>query len=168
MQLRVVPRGAGWRHDNFLYGDDTSAATRRPTAPTGYDWRNGTTILLLTTTGRKSGKERTHALIYRDYDDKYLIVGVEGRLGRPADVVRCNIEADPNVQVQIKGDKFAARARVATPEEKPDMWKHMTEVWPDYDELPEEDRPRDPGRRPRTRLIELIDARLYACGERTH
>ena len=35
--------------------------------------------------------------------------------------------------MQIKDDVFAARARVATPEEKASMWPHMTEVWPDYD-----------------------------------
>jgi deazaflavin-dependent oxidoreductase (nitroreductase family) len=36
--------------------------------------------------------------------------------------------------VQIKGDKFTALARIATPEEKPQMWRLMAEVWPDYDE----------------------------------
>jgi proline iminopeptidase len=35
--------------------------------------------------------------------------------------------------VQIKDDRFAAHARLATADEKPDMWRHMTEVWPDYD-----------------------------------
>ncbi len=87
----------------------------------------------MSTTGRKSGKERTHALIYRDYDDKYLVVASKGGADAPPTWFR-NIEADPNVEVQIKGDKFAARARVATADEKPAMWKHMTEVWPDYDE----------------------------------
>jgi len=36
--------------------------------------------------------------------------------------------------VQIKGDRFRARARVPTPEEKPEMWRTMTSEWPDYDE----------------------------------
>ena len=45
-----------------------------------------------------------------------------------------NLSDNPTVEVQIKGDRFTATARVATPEEKPDMWKHMAEVWPDYDE----------------------------------
>jgi deazaflavin-dependent oxidoreductase (nitroreductase family) len=38
------------------------------------------------------------------------------------------------VQVQIKGERFTARARTATPEEKPDMWAQMVEVWPDYEQ----------------------------------
>jgi len=38
------------------------------------------------------------------------------------------------VHVQVKGDRFAAHARTATPEEKPELWKTMTSVWPAYDE----------------------------------
>lgn len=34
----------------------------------------------------------------------------------------------------MKGDRFTARARTATPEEKPEMWRRMAEVWPAYDE----------------------------------
>ena len=45
-----------------------------------------------------------------------------------------NLEADPEVEVQVEGDRFRARARVATPEEKPEMWRTMTSEWPAYDE----------------------------------
>jgi deazaflavin-dependent oxidoreductase (nitroreductase family) len=38
------------------------------------------------------------------------------------------------VRVQVKADKFAARARTATPDEKPEVWAKMTSVWPDYDD----------------------------------
>jgi deazaflavin-dependent oxidoreductase (nitroreductase family) len=38
------------------------------------------------------------------------------------------------VQVQVLGDRFTARARTATPEEKPELWKQMVGHWPDYDE----------------------------------
>jgi deazaflavin-dependent oxidoreductase (nitroreductase family) len=120
-----------------LYGDEHVRRYQETDGAEGYDWRKGTTILLLTTTGRKSGKPRTHPLIYRDWDEdgttKHLIVASKGGAEEPPTWL-LNIEADPNVEVQIKGDKFAARARVATPEEKPAMWKHMTEVWPDYDD----------------------------------
>mgnify|MGYP002153609796 FL=1 len=34
----------------------------------------------------------------------------------------------------MKGDKFAATARTATPEENPALWKIMTDLWPAYDE----------------------------------
>lgn len=97
----------------------------------GYDWVKGTTILILTTTGRKSGEPRQHALIYRPFGEAFLVVASKGGSDAPPDWFR-NIEADPNVQVQIKGDRFAARARVATPAEKPVMWQHMVDAWPDY------------------------------------
>jgi deazaflavin-dependent oxidoreductase (nitroreductase family) len=115
-----------------LFGDEHVQKYEATDGAEGYEWRNGTTILVLTTKGRKSGEVRKHALIYRDWDDKYLIVASKGGADAPP-AWFLNIEADPDVQVQIKGDKFAAHARVATPDEKPDMWKHMTEVWPDYD-----------------------------------
>ena len=36
--------------------------------------------------------------------------------------------------MQVRGDVFRAHARDATPEEKPEMWRKMAAVWPDYDE----------------------------------
>jgi deazaflavin-dependent oxidoreductase (nitroreductase family) len=103
----------------------------------GYTWRNGTTILLLHTKGRRSGREYVNPLIFRDYDDgKYLVVASKGGAPEPPDWYR-NLEADPDVTVQIKGETFAARARLATPDEKPRMWQRMTEVWPDYDDYQE-------------------------------
>jgi deazaflavin-dependent oxidoreductase (nitroreductase family) len=44
-----------------------------------------------------------------------------------------NLEADPDVEIQVKGDRMRARARTATPEEKPELWSIMTKEWPDYD-----------------------------------
>lgn len=99
----------------------------------GFEWRNGTTILLLTTTGRKSGEDRTNALIYRPWGDAFLVVASKGGSDQPP-AWFLNIEADPSVTVQIKDEVFTARARVATPDEKPGMWDEMVEAWPDYAE----------------------------------
>ena len=98
----------------------------------GYFWRNGTTILILFTTGRKSGDERAHALIFREHDGAYLVVASKGGAAAPP-AWFVNLSADPNVEVQIKGERFKATARVATPAEKPVMWAKMVEAWPDYD-----------------------------------
>jgi deazaflavin-dependent oxidoreductase (nitroreductase family) len=98
----------------------------------GFDWRGGTTILLLFTTGRKTGEERTHALIFREYGDVYTVVASKGGADAPP-IWFLNLQANPEVEVQIKGDRFKAHARVATAEEKPDMWAKMVESWPDYD-----------------------------------
>jgi deazaflavin-dependent oxidoreductase (nitroreductase family) len=45
-----------------------------------------------------------------------------------------NLQADPEVGVQVKGDRFAARARTARPDEKPELWQVMTAAWPAYDD----------------------------------
>ena len=99
----------------------------------GYHWRNGTTILLLFTTGRKSGQQRVNALIFRPWGDAYLVVASKGGADEAPSWFQ-NLQADPNVEVQVKGERFAARARTATADEKPGMWKEMTAAWPDYDE----------------------------------
>jgi deazaflavin-dependent oxidoreductase (nitroreductase family) len=114
-----------------LFGNEHVARYRATDGAEGYEWRNGTTILLLTTTGRRTGQPRDHALIYRDWQDSYLIVASKGGSDAPPTWL-LNLQSDPHVRVQIKADRFAATARIATPEEKPAMWAHMVEVWPDY------------------------------------
>lgn len=99
----------------------------------GYTWRNNTTILLLTTTGRKSGEERVNALIFRPWEDSYLVVASKGGTDEQPAWFH-NLSSDPSVTVQIKGERFAANARVATAEEKPAMWAEMAAAWPDYNE----------------------------------
>lgn len=117
----------------MLFGKEHVERYEATDGAEGYDWRNGTTILLLHTKGRKSGKEYTHPLIFREHDGKYLVVASKGGAPEPPDWY-LNLQADPHVTVQVKGDKFAATARTASPEEKPLYWKLMTEVWPDYDD----------------------------------
>jgi deazaflavin-dependent oxidoreductase (nitroreductase family) len=116
-----------------LYGKEHIERYEATDGEEGYEWRNGTTILLLHTRGRKSGKDVTSPLIFREYDGDYLIVASKGGAPEAPDWF-LNLQHSPEVTVQIKGDKFTAKARTATAEEKPAMWKHMTEVWPDYDE----------------------------------
>lgn len=118
---------------SMLFGDEHIAAYRQTNGEAGYEWNNGTTILLLSTTGRKTGEPRTHALIYREWEGKYLVVASKGGSDEPP-AWFLNLTTDPHVTVQIKGDVFPAIARVATAEEKPAMWKYMNEVWPDYDQ----------------------------------
>jgi deazaflavin-dependent oxidoreductase (nitroreductase family) len=100
----------------------------------GHEWR-GAETLLLTSKGRKSGEERTTPLIYREQEGVYTIVASNGGFRTPG--WYRNLQADPEVTVQIFGEVFRARARDATPDEKPRFWATMTEVWPAYDEYQE-------------------------------
>ncbi len=98
----------------------------------GYDMGHGVPILILTTKGRKTGEQRANALIFQPHGDDYLVVASKGGADKPP-AWYLNLTADPNVTVQVKGDRFAAHARTATPDEKPELWRTMTAVWPDYD-----------------------------------
>ncbi|MEU8346374.1 deazaflavin-dependent oxidoreductase, nitroreductase family [Actinomadura meyerae] len=116
----------------MLYGDEHVRRYQETDGAEGHDWQ-GTTTLLLTTKGRKTGKEYTTPLIYQPHGDAYLVVASKGGADEPPSWY-LNLQANPEVKVQVKGDKFTARARTATPEEKPEMWRKMAAVWPDYDE----------------------------------
>jgi deazaflavin-dependent oxidoreductase (nitroreductase family) len=116
----------------MLYGKEHVDRYVATDGEEGYVWRNDAPILILTTTGRKSGEERTNALIFGRHGDDYLVVGSKGGAPAPPSWY-LNLVADPEVHVQVKGDRFAAHARTATTEEKPELWKTMTAIWPDYD-----------------------------------
>lgn len=117
----------------MLYGNEHVDRYVATDGEEGYTWREGTEILILTTKGRKSGKMRSTPLIFGRHGDDYLVVGSQG--GAPvAPRWYRNLVADPQVQVQVKGDRFMAHARTATAEEKPELWKTMTAAWPHYDE----------------------------------
>jgi deazaflavin-dependent oxidoreductase (nitroreductase family) len=98
----------------------------------GHLW-NGVPCLLLTTTGRKSGAELTLPLIYGRDAERVVIVASRG--GAPDHPTWYkNLAANPRVRVQIAAEKFAARARTATGEERVRLWRAMTKIWPAYDE----------------------------------
>lgn len=116
----------------MLYGEEHVRRYQETNGAEGYEWRNGTPILLLTTTGRRSGQARTSPLIFQPYGADYLVVASKGGADQPP-AWYLNLQSNPTVRVQIKDDTFTARARTASPEEKPDMWRVMTRIWPDYD-----------------------------------
>ncbi|MDX6580981.1 MAG: hypothetical protein QOI10_165 [Solirubrobacterales bacterium] len=114
-----------------LFGPEHVERYRATGGAEGHDWQ-GTQTLLLTTTGRKSGEPRTNPLIYGRTGDDVMVVASKG--GWPAPPAwYLNLEANPEVEVQVKDDVFKARARTATPEEKPELWRTMVGQWPDYD-----------------------------------
>jgi deazaflavin-dependent oxidoreductase (nitroreductase family) len=101
----------------------------------GYIWQ-GVPTLVLTTKGRRSGKPRSTMLIFGQDGDRYVVVASKG--GAPEHPLWYrNLQEDPEVLVQVRADRFHARARTATAEEKPALWKLMTEIWPAYDEYQE-------------------------------
>lgn len=116
----------------MLFGKEHVERYRATNGDEGHDWE-GTTTLLLTTTGRKSGRTFTTPLIYQKHGDALMVVASKGGDDSPPDWF-LNLEANPQVEVQVRGDRFNAHARTASAEEKPEMWKIMTGAWPAYDD----------------------------------
>ena len=117
---------------SHLHGPEHVRVYRETGGEVGHDWRKGTSTLLLTTKGRKSGKARTTPLIYGTSGDAFVVVASKGGADEPPGWY-ANLEEDPDVEVQVRDEVFPARARTAKPDEKPELWEQMVGHWPDYD-----------------------------------
>ena len=103
---------------------------------TGFDGQGLFPCLLLTTTGRSSGKARTTPLIYGRDGESYVVIGSQG--GRPKHPNwYLNLQSDPAVEVQVKDDVFTAEARTADAGERARLWPMMAEIYPPYDDYQE-------------------------------
>jgi deazaflavin-dependent oxidoreductase (nitroreductase family) len=89
------------------------------------------TILLLHTTGRKSGQERVIPIAYFDYDGKYLIVASNWGKDYQADWY-LNLKHQPRAALEVKGKRIEVQSREATGEEYDRLWKFATEHHPPY------------------------------------
>ncbi len=88
---------------------------------------NGMETLLLTTTGRKSGSERTVPLLsLPDGDARVVVATNSGADTNPA--WWHNLQADPNATVEVGGERHRVRARSATSEEAARLWPVITET----------------------------------------
>lgn len=97
----------------------------------GHLW-NGVPTLVLTTTGRKSGQQRQSAMIYGQDGDSFVVIASQG--GAPTHPSwYLNLVAEPSVELHVKAEHFAARARTAEGDERQRLWKLMTSVWPNFD-----------------------------------
>jgi proline iminopeptidase len=119
-----------------LFGEEHVHRYRETDGEEGHDWREGSTVLLLTTNGRKTGNETTTPLIYSlDGNNPVIVASKGGTPEHPGWYL--NLSKNPEVGVQIRGDRFRARARTAEGEERERLWRQMNEVWPHYEEYQE-------------------------------
>jgi proline iminopeptidase len=116
--------------DVSIFGEKHVALYRQTNGEQGYIWNNAR-ILLLTTKGRKSGQMRTTPLIFVENGDNPVIIASKGGAAEnPA--WYDNLEAEPRVQVQVKGDVFDARARTVEGPERERLWAEAVKIWPQY------------------------------------
>ncbi|HEY2776193.1 MAG TPA: nitroreductase family deazaflavin-dependent oxidoreductase [Candidatus Binatia bacterium] len=97
----------------------------------GGRWMYNAPILLLVTTGRKSGQKRTAPLLYLEDGPRVVVVGSQGGMAGDPQWVK-NVEADANVEIEIGATRRPMTARRGTNEEKERYWPLLCRMYPDY------------------------------------
>jgi deazaflavin-dependent oxidoreductase (nitroreductase family) len=97
----------------------------------GAKWMYGAPILLLTTVGRKSGAKRTAPLLYLEDGERVVLVGSQGGMSKDPLWVK-NLDANPDVEIEIGRRKRAMRARRGDSAEKARYWPALCKMYPDY------------------------------------
>lgn len=91
----------------------------------------GWPLLLLTTRGRKSGRQRTVVLGYLQDGDAYVVVASFG--GSPTHPAwYLNLQADPMASMQLGGTALAIEATTAMGDERARLWNRLVEGFPGY------------------------------------
>ena len=98
----------------------------------GSAFPRGVPICLLTTRGRVSGQPRTTPLLYLVDGASIVVVASQGGLPSHPRWYR-NIQADPNVVVQVRGDVMPMRARTADDAERDRLWPRLVAHYRDFD-----------------------------------
>lgn len=87
--------------------------------------------LVITTTGRRSGKPRSNPLLYVPDGDAYVVIGSNwGQQHQPGWAM--NLLAQPAAEVDVKGRRIPVRAEVATGAERERLWRLLVTEWPAY------------------------------------
>ncbi|MEQ0558642.1 nitroreductase family deazaflavin-dependent oxidoreductase [Amycolatopsis sp. NEAU-NG30] len=94
---------------------------------------DGLRLLLLATTGRRTGLPRRTCLIYGTSGDDFVVVASKGGADEDPEWFK-NLVAEPSVGVQVGTRRFTARARVASPAERERLWPGLVEMFPLYAE----------------------------------
>jgi len=92
----------------------------------------GGPVLLLTTTGRKSGQPRTAPVLYLADDGRYVVINTNaGNQKTPA--WSLNLKANPEAEVEVGRKRSKVRARIAAGEERADLWRRHMEQYSGWD-----------------------------------
>jgi proline iminopeptidase len=119
-----------------LFGPEHVRRYRETDGEVGHIWKEGATVLLLTTKGRRSGQPRTTPLIYAEDGERYVVVASKGGAPEHPGWYE-NLSKEPTVELQVEDEVFPARARVAEGDERDRLWRKANEVWSHYDEYQE-------------------------------
>ncbi len=96
-------------------------------------WLRGAPILLLTTIGRKSGEPRVAPLLYLRDGERVVVVASKGGMSKHP-LWYWNLEANPDVEIEIGRERTKMLARRASDQEKAALWPRLIEMYRDYDD----------------------------------
>jgi deazaflavin-dependent oxidoreductase (nitroreductase family) len=89
-------------------------------------------VLLLTTTGRKSGEPRTVPVVYLADGERLIVIGSNAGHGRPP-AWALNLKANANAEIEVGRERRSVRARVAEDEERAELWRKANEQYSGFD-----------------------------------
>ncbi|HEX5851677.1 MAG TPA: nitroreductase family deazaflavin-dependent oxidoreductase [Solirubrobacteraceae bacterium] len=93
-------------------------------------------VLLLTSIGRRSGQPRTAPVVFLADGERVVVIGSNaGNTRAPA--WSHNLKANPDCEVQIRGERRDVRARLAEGEERAELWRKMNEQYAGFDDYEE-------------------------------
>jgi len=93
----------------------------------------GAPLLLLHTTGAKSGLERVHPLMYQQVGDEFAVFA--SKAGAPTNPDWFyNLQAHPDAEIELGSETVPVRARVAEGDERDRIWERQKELFPNFAE----------------------------------
>jgi F420H(2)-dependent quinone reductase len=111
--VRIVRATKGRLRFGFLFGGDMP-------------------VLALTTTGRKSGEQRSSVAGYLRHGDGYAVVASNAGSDRPP-AWWLNLQAHPDAQIDAEGQRLRVRARVAEGDERDELWRRFVDANQSYE-----------------------------------
>jgi deazaflavin-dependent oxidoreductase (nitroreductase family) len=120
---RLIGRGMTGTHAAIYRASGGKLAGRMFNSP----------VLLLITSGRKTGRERTTPLLYLEDGENLVVVASVGGAPRHPDWY-WNLKANPEARVQMQERTLRVRAQEAEGEEKRRLWRRVVEMYPPYED----------------------------------
>jgi F420H(2)-dependent quinone reductase len=90
-------------------------------------------VLLLTSTGRRSGQKRTAPVVFLADGERYVVIGSNaGNVRTPA--WSYNLQANPDAEIELRGAHKLVRARVTEGDERAELWRKVNEMYEGFDD----------------------------------
>jgi deazaflavin-dependent oxidoreductase (nitroreductase family) len=89
-------------------------------------------VLLLTSTGRRSGQQRTAPVLYLKDGERLVVIGSNAG-NKKAPAWSLNLKANPDAEVEVGREHSLVRARVTEGEERAELWRKMNEQYAGFD-----------------------------------